>query len=103
MHDLVSDRPMGVAHVLRELLVGERSNVRIPDVPVLIEVIVVEMAEDIGHHVATMYARTGNVPPPTHAIGTACRRPAPDVSDPRFVMCSQIGSAARGKRVGAGV
>src|SRR6202011_5080668 len=102
MHDLVSDRAVRVAHVLRELLIGERCDVRIPDVAVLTEVIVIEMTEDIGDHVATMYARTGNVPPPTHAIGTACRRPAPDVSDPRFVMCSQIGIPAPSKSVWAG-
>src|SRR4029077_15336554 len=60
------------------------------------------MADDIGHHAATIYARTGNVPPPTHAIGTACRRPVPDVSDPRFVICSQIGTPAPSRSVGAG-
>jgi hypothetical protein len=53
MHDLVSDRSVGVALVLRELLIGERGYVHIPDVAVLTEVIVVEMAEGIGIHVVT--------------------------------------------------
>src|SRR2546423_834148 len=48
------------------------------------------------------YARTGNVAPPTHAIGAAWRRPARDPSDSRLVMCSQIGMSAPSRSVGSG-
>ena len=49
-----------------------------------------------------MYARTGNVAPPTQAIGTALRRPRSDSTAARLVMCSQIGTPAPSSVVCAG-
>ena len=47
-----------------------------------------------GYCSLTMYARTGKVAPPTHAIGTAWRRPRSDSAAARLVMCSQYRDAS---------
>jgi hypothetical protein len=47
--------PGGGGLGLRELFIGQRRDVRIPDVAVLSEVIVVQVAEGIGIHLATRF------------------------------------------------
>jgi len=47
MDDLVAHRPMRIADLARELLLGERGDIFVPDLSVFGEMVAIEMAKDV--------------------------------------------------------